>query len=427
MKRIVALCLAAALATGAPALAQAAAPVAPAKPAAPAGSRGQAVEGVVALVNDEVISQSDVRNRMRIILLSFPGKPDEATLREAQAKAIEGLIEEKIQLREFHKLVKDHDIEDAEIDQRIAGMARQSKMEPDKFLAELAAEGINLQSLRDQVKADIAWSTIIRGRFARNIRVSELRIDEMMERVKESLDKPQVRLGEIFLYAPDQESRNNALKTAETLKQQIEQGAQFEAVAQQFSAAPSASAGGDLGWLSPGDKGPEIEEAIKNAKPPALLPPIESEGGVYLIALLGRREPIDPNAVMLKMKQISAKGDGAAAKLQAIKSKAKTCSDAVTAAQGVDGVTVVDMNDVALQGMSDTYKAALQPVKAGESTDLIDAGDSQLVLFVCERAAADAAVPTRDQIRDRLFDTEISMLADRYLRDLKREATIVRR
>lgn len=423
MKPVIALCLAAALASAGTALSQTPPPAG----AAPAANRGQPVEGVVALVNDEVISQSDVRNRMRIILLSFPGKPDETVLREAQTRAIDGLIEEKIQLREFKKLVKDRDIESAEIDGRIAGMARQSKMEPAKFLAELVGQGISLQSLREQVKADIAWSTIIRGRFARNIRVSELRIDEMMDRVKESMDKPQVRLGEIFLYAPDSESRANALKTAATLKEQIDQGAQFEAVAQQFSAAPSASAGGDLGWLAPGDKGAEVEAALKDARPPALLPPIESEGGIYLIALLGRREPIDPNAVMLKMKQISATGADAATKLAQLQSRAKTCAEAVTAAGTIDGLTVVDMNDVALQGMSDVYKAALQPVQAGNSTGVIDTADSKLVLYVCERASADAAMPTRQQIEERLFDTEISMLADRYLRDLKREATIVRR
>src|SRR5688572_21668107 len=100
MKRLIALCLAVAAATASiavvPAMGQQSQPSAP---------RGQVVDGVIATVNDQIISQSDVRNRMRMILLSFPGQPDEEVLREVQQRAIEGLIDEKVQLQEFSKLV----------------------------------------------------------------------------------------------------------------------------------------------------------------------------------------------------------------------------------------------------------------------------------------------------------------------------------
>ena len=75
-------------------------------------------------VNDEVISYSDVRNRAQLILLSFGGA-SRTTIRvkQAQQRAIEGLIEEKIQLKEFHKLSTDHDIGDDEIDEELEQMA----------------------------------------------------------------------------------------------------------------------------------------------------------------------------------------------------------------------------------------------------------------------------------------------------------------
>lgn len=389
---------------------------------------GQAVEGVAVLVNDEVISYSDVRNRAQLILLSFGGrKVDEETLQQAQQRAIEGLIEEKIQLKEFHKLSTDHDIGDDEIDEELAGIAKQNGATKEKFVADIAARGINPQTLRDQIKADIAWQSLVRGRFRQQVRVSDLRIDEMMARTKASLDKPQYRLAEIFLYAPDAESRNNAKQRAATLQAQIEKGASFEMVAQQFSAAPSASAGGDLGWITDADMRPEIEKAVIKAKPPSFLPPIETDNGVYLIALLGKREPLNPNEAKLTLKQIVAKGDDAVAKLQAAKAKTKSCADVAKTVAGDPSLTAVDLNDVALSGMSDTVRAALQPVQAGGSTDVIDVAGGKAVLFVCERVATGATMPTREQVRSKLFETEISMMADRYLRDLKREATIIRR
>jgi peptidyl-prolyl cis-trans isomerase SurA len=390
-------------------------------------AHGQAVEGVAVLVNDEVISYSDVRNRAQLILLSFGGKVDEDTLKQAQQRAIESLIEEKIQLKEFHKLSTDHDIGDDEIDEELEGIAKQNGVSKEKFVADIVARGINPQTLRDQIKADIAWQNLVRGRFRQQVRVSDLRIDEMMARTKASLDKPQYRLAEIFLYAPDAESRANAKQRATTLQAQIEKGASFEMVAQQFSAAPSASAGGDLGWITDADMRPEIEAAVLKAKPPSFLPPIETDNGVYLIALLGKREPLNPNEAKLTLKQIVAKGDDAVARLQQAKARTKTCADVAKTVADDKSLTAIDLNDVARSGLSDSVRAALMPVQAGGSTDVIDVANGKAVLFVCQRAASGSAMPTRDQVRNKLFETEITMMADRYLRDLKREATIIRR
>jgi peptidyl-prolyl cis-trans isomerase SurA len=425
MKRLFAICLAAAaVSTGA------AAPQAAPPPAAGAAtSRGQSIEGVVAIVNGQVISQSDVRNRMRMILLSFNGKPDEEILREAQHQAIDTLIDEKIQVQEFTKLVKDKKIEDPEIDEHIADLARQNKMSPEQFLSSLTQSGINVQSLRDQVKADIAWTAIVRGRYGRTIRVSELRVDEMLERLKANLDKPQYRLAEIFLYAPDQASRTNAKTRAEALITQINQGADFQQVARQWSAAPSASAGGDLFWMSPGDMRPEVWAAVQTAPPPpVLLPVIESEGGIYIVALTGKREPSKPDSATLDMKQLVARGDGAAAKLEQIKAKATNCGEVDAAATGIEGVANVPMNDVALTQVAAAYRPALEALQANQSTAVLDlSDDAKMVFYVCERKIGRTDLPSRDEIHNRLFQTEMAMIADRYLRDLKREATIERR
>jgi peptidyl-prolyl cis-trans isomerase SurA len=423
MKRLLAICLAAAaVSTGA------AAPQTPPAPA-PARPGSQSVEGVVALVNGQVISQSDVRNRMRMILLSLNGKPDEQILLEAQHRAIDTLIDEKIQVQEFEKLVKDQKIEDAEIDEHIADLARQNKMTPEQFTGSLTQSGINIQSLRDQTKADIAWTNLVRGRYGRTIRVSELRVDEMMNRLKASRDKPQYRLAEIFLYAPDQASRANAKTRAEALIAQINQGADFQQVAQQWSAAPSASTGGDLGLMSPGDMRPEVWAAVQAAPaPPVLLPLIESEGGIYIIALTGKREPSKADAATLDMKQLVAQGDGAAAKLEQVKAKATNCGEVDAAAAGVEGVTNVPMNDVALAQVSAAYRPALEAVQAGQSTAVLDLADgAKMVFYVCGRKTGQTGLPTREEIHSRLFQAEMAMIADRYLRDLKREATIERR
>ncbi len=396
-------------------------------PQAAPSSRASAIEGVAVLVNDEVISYTDVRRRMDLILLRYGGRPDEEIIRAAQSEATESLIEEKIELQEFKKLAKDAEITDDDINRELSRIASQNKQTQEAFVAALTNRGIAIQTLKDQLKAQIAWNELIRGRFARTIRVSELRISDTLDRVTGSLNKPQYRLAEIFQYAPDAASREKATTNLQALRRQIEQGAPFDQVAQQFSAAPSASAGGDLGWMTVDDMRPEFVSAIVAATPPAFLPPINTEDGVYLLAYLGKREPADPSKAKLKLKQVSLSGADAATKLQKIKSGANNCAAVDSAAAAVDGATVTPLNDIELSAMETTIHDALATLQIGQSTGVLDVGGAKSVLFVCDRTLGGAQMPTRDQVRNQLFDSEITMLADRYLRDLKREATIIRR
>ena len=426
MKRLLALALAASVATtGLVAMAQ------QTQSAQPTANRGRTVDGVMASVNDQVISQSDVRNRMRWMLLRFPEPPeDEKILLEIQSQALESLIDEKVQLAEFRKLVKDQEISGPEIDESVADVARQYRMTPEQFGLALAQAGIPMQHIRDMEQAKIAWTALIRGRYFKTVRVSDLRIDDMMNRIKSSLDKPQYRLAEIFLYAPDQASRDLAKTRAETLIQNVNQGADFSTLAQQFSAAPSASAGGDLNWLSPGDMRPEIADAVlKAGEPPLVLPPIESDSGVYVIALTGKREPSDPSkSIILDMEQLITRGEGAVAKLEAVKTSAKSCADLSKSLDGVEGVTRTPMNDVGLMQIAPQYRTPLEGVGPNQTSSIIDLPDGgKMMFFVCQSRSGDADLPSRDEIKDRLFNQELALVAERYLRDLKREATVVRR
>lgn len=424
MKRLLAIALAASVAaSGLVALAQQTQPQ-------PAAARGQTIDGVVAVVNDKVISQSDVRNRMRWMLLRFEETPSDDIMLEIQQQAIESMIDERVQLQEFMKLTKGDKVSEPELDQSIADAAREFRMNPDQFKLMLAEVGVPIQHIRDMEEAKIAWGALIRGRYLKSVRVSELRIDEMLERIKSSLDKPQYRIAEIFLYAPDQTSRNNAMTRAKSIIEQVNKGGDFQTLAQQFSAAPSASAGGDLNWLSPGDMRPEIAEVVLAApEPPVLLPPIESGGGIYVIALTGKRDPVEASkSVVLDMEQVIARGEGASAKIDALKTSATTCDDLTKSLEGVTGITRTPMKDIGLMQISPQYRTPLEGKTAGQSTDVIELPDGgKMVFYVCGSRAGNGDLPTRDEIRDRLFNAELSLVAERYLRDLKREATVVRR
>ncbi|MEM8920587.1 MAG: peptidylprolyl isomerase, partial [Pseudomonadota bacterium] len=394
---------------------------------APATDAAQplALEGVAAVVNDEVISFTDVRNRAQLILISFGVEASPEAIAQAQARAIESLIEERLQMQEAAEY--ELEVSEEDVTRQVAGLAARNGIGPDEFLNNLWGQGINPATLRDQVKADIAWRRLVGGRFGQRVRVSDLQIDDVKERISTNMGKDQYRLSEIFLPAGDPDTRAQARQGAIVLREQIEQGAPFQLVAQQFSASSTASAGGELGWVTGGEVREEIVAVIEDLTPPAISPPIETQDGFYLIAVMDKRDPVAEDEGTALLRQLISRSSNAAALVTEAAEAASDCDGVEAAADAVDGVSAVNLGEIALSELNDTFKQAVMATEPGASTEVLELPSGAAQLYVCDKSLGGAAVPDRDAIEDRIYEQQLAMLADRYLRDLKREATIIRR
>lgn len=384
------------------------------------------IEGVAAIVNDEVISFTDVRNRAQLILLSLGVAPNQTTIRQAQQRAIDGLIDEQVQLQEANRW--DVAIPDEQINQTINGIAGRSGKTIDQFLAELRDQGVNPSTLYDQIRADISWQQLVGGRYASRVRISKLQIDDKLDRITKNMGQEQYRVSEIFLPAFSEQQTAQMLQGATDLRRQIEEGAPFGLVAQQFSAAPTARSGGELGWITREQLKPELSQAIADMQPPAISPPIVTDDGVYLIALLDQRAPITPKLAGLTLKQLLATGPDARANLGEAADKTSGCRDLETASDAIDGVTAYDLGTMSLNEIGLAYQALFTSTAEGEATDILELSDNRLAkVYVCKHVMDQGAIPSRDELEESLREQQISLIADRYLRDLKRDATIIRR
>ncbi|NKA01182.1 MAG: molecular chaperone SurA [Proteobacteria bacterium] len=97
---------------------------------------------------------------------------------------------------------------------------------------------------------------------------------------------------------------NEIKKRLLALKERIENGTKFEELARQYSEDPSASNGGDLGWINPGDTVPEFEKTISALKINEVSDPIKTPFGFHLIQVLERRsQDISKDAARIKARQ----------------------------------------------------------------------------------------------------------------------------
>lgn len=100
----------------------------------------------------------------------------------------------------------------------------------------------------------------------------------------------QTHVRHILLRVSDGMSEQAARQKLLDIKQQVASGGDFANFARTYSQDGSASQGGDLGWISPGETVPEFERAMNNLQDGAVSDPVRSEYGYHLIQVLGRRE-----------------------------------------------------------------------------------------------------------------------------------------
>lgn len=249
----------------------------------------QQIEGVAATVNDEPITYSDVRERAQMLILSLGSQPTQEQIQQLANQALEQLIDEKLQLQEAAEF--EVEVTDTDIANSIDNLARQSGLTREAFINSLLQAGISPRSLENQTRADIAWRRIMGGLYGRNIRISQTQINNQMQRLKASATKEQYQIREIFLFAPDDTTKQQALEVAGTLAEQLRNGAPFQLAAQRFSSAPTAAAGGDMGWVTTDDLDEARATYISSMQGPGLTEPIVAENGIYILEVRGKQDP----------------------------------------------------------------------------------------------------------------------------------------
>ncbi|MEM1088016.1 MAG: SurA N-terminal domain-containing protein [Pseudomonadota bacterium] len=383
----------------------------------------QQIEGVAATVNDEPITYSDVRERAQMLILSLGQQPTQEQVQQLANQALEQLIDEKLQLQEAAEY--EVEVTDTDIASSIDGIARQSGLTREAFINQLLEAGISPKSLEDQTRADIAWRRIMGGLYGSRIRISPTQINDQLRRMKASAAKEQYQISEIFLFAPDETTQQQALEVAGTLKQQLEQGAPFQLAAQRFSSAPTAAAGGDMGWVTVDDLDNARASAVIAMDGPGLTDAIVTEDGIYLLLVRNKQ---DPSATTSRVDLVRLTvEDGSDTALSEAAASVESCDALETLAGEDPNLRAAKLTGLNVADLGPEGRSMVENTPVGQSTDIFAASGTLAVMFICDRNENVANMPTRDQMEDRLFGQQLGMISERSLRNLRREATIIRR
>ena len=427
------------------AVGQSAAQTAPAKPASAAGTLNPAAEeapqraaaapqfrladGIIATVNDRIITGYDLRQRMLVIMAMAQVQPTEENIGAIQQQALNDLIEQHLQAAEIAKFDQ-LKVSDQEVDEEIAGMAREAGTTAANYMAFLEQGGIRPQPFREQLRTEIGWRELVGGRFRDRAKVSRTQVEQAMRQLTESATKPQYLVGEIYLEASRVGGMQEAMNGARQLVQQMVQGAPFMAVARQFSAAPSAARGGDAGWVVKGTVQPALEQAMEALTVGQLSNPIPVEGGVYILYMRDKRSGaatslVQMKQVMIELPETASESEVAAAtqRLEALRN-GTTCDNILQRARAEQGMQGADLGESDVANLLPQFQQVARSADVGTVSSVVRTPLGVHILAVCGRRLGGPEAPSAQQVEARLQNQNYAMLGRRYLRDLRADALI---
>jgi peptidyl-prolyl cis-trans isomerase SurA len=393
-------------------------------------------EGVVAIVNDNIISSYDLSQRVALLIATTGVRPTAQNMPQLQQEALRGLIDERLEVDEIRREEKEQKFsimaDDDEVNDYIARIAQGSRMTTDQLLAALAGMGVAPDTLKDQIRAQRSWAHWIQGRYGGSrLKIGQDQINLSIQTIEAEAAKPQYNVGEIFIDASRAGGIDQATAGAQQLIAQMQQGAPFAAVARQFSSASTAANGGDAGWLTESAMPPEVRAAVLQMRAGQLSAPIVTRDGVYIVLLKDKRAGSDSTIVELKQAAISLPADApdaavstAQAKLTALKGKITSCADVEPEAAKVEGVVAGDLGQTDVKDLAPAFQQAISGLKVGQVSDPVRTSAGLHLIALCDRHLSGVNIPSREEIESRLEDQQLDLVSRRYLRDLRSSATI---
>ena len=380
---------------------------------------------VAAVVNDSPISTFDVQQRLRLMAVSSGAQlPDEA-LAQMQQQALRELIEERLKLSEagqFEQLV----ISEEEIDEELARIAAAGGGSPEQLTRDLAAQGIAIETLRDRIRADLAWDRLVSGRYRSRINITDQEVEDELNRLRAQAGQEQYLLAEICLPVESAAQADQMREVGMQMIGQMQQGVPFRALAQQYSGCPSAARGGDLGWVSMNDVREGLRPVLPQLSPGNVSLPVLADGMVVMLALRQKRDAAEQGEPAFEIAYAGvprSAGLDAAERVQARLRETNACeSNALSVDLGPNAyVSALPMLPAA--AFEPAFRPALATLERGEVSDVMVGEDAYHVAMLCRKDDG-LGLPSRTQIRNQLTAEALERQSRRYLRDIERDSAV---
>ncbi|AHC73733.1 parvulin-like peptidyl-prolyl isomerase [Candidatus Endolissoclinum faulkneri L5] len=391
------------------------------------------MQRIAAVVNDEVISFWDLRNRIDMVIITSKLPRSYETALKIAPRILNKLIDEQIQIQEAKKM--NINIQDSEMDRALSDIEKSNGLRAGQFHNFILHLGINPSTVEHQLRSNLLWIKLVNRHFANQVEVSTDEVNEISSRLADQSGHEQKLVSEILLTVDDRAKENEVLELANQLVKLLRYGASFKLLAQQFSQASNASIGGDIGWVLPEEFTQELSKAIQELSVGEITEPIRTVFGYHILRVnntrvIARHDPrlinislgqiflsmIDPDDVKERKMYNS--------KIKNVIDKAKNCEHLAVLAKEAGSSIALKLEKLSIAELPKILRSKVENLQVGEKTAPIDLPNGVLAAMLCERNDQNPPLEDLTQIRRNLENQRLRVLAQGYLRELRQASFI---
>ncbi len=397
------------------------------------------LDRVIAIVNDEALTQFDVNEQKRVVLGQMRTQsvtPPAIDVLEKQV--LERLITERA-LLQYAKETGIR-VDDTQVERTLLRIAEDNKLTAEEFRKAVEREGIPYAKYRSDIRNEILIQRLRDREVEGRVTVSDAEVDHLLATLEaQAGGQVEYRLAHILVLVPEQASSEQIdlrRRRAEDALQQLRTGTDFAQVAASFSDAPDALQGGSLGWRAPARLPTVFAETVGRMKPGEVSGLLRSASGFHVVKVLETRSGDAPTVIeQTRLRHILVKvnettsSDEAKIKIDRIRERiesgakfedqARANSEDASAAKGGDlgwvspGDTVAD------------FEQAMNRLKPGEVSAAVRTPFGWHLIQVQERRTQDVTKEKRrEQARQALRQRKSDEAFQEWVRQTRDRAYI---
>jgi peptidyl-prolyl cis-trans isomerase SurA len=401
------------------------------KPALAQATRGN-VNSIVAVVNGDIVTRSEIESRRRLLALSAGMTGDAGA--QGGDQILRLLIDERLRIQELSR--RRIAVTDQDIASSVTNIESRNGLPPGGVVQNLRRAGIEPRVLYDQIRAQIGWARLLRGMLGEQANIPDAEVEEFLNAQRARTGQPEFLVSEIFIPVenPGQEAQVRRFVT--DVIQRLRQGVPFAMVAAQFSQSQSAIQGGAMDWMTADRFDPAVANILRQMPEGAISNPIRVPGGFEIVQLRDKRTLGRDMATILTMRQVFLPFEGQVnpqaptAQQLAQLQRAQTLSDQARGCEAMDAAArgsprPADPGPVRLDNITPPeLRDLLGSLPIGRATQPIISVDGALIFMVCARETRNLAEANPQQAREILLRDRVELLSRQLQRDLRRRAQI---
>lgn len=288
--------------------------------AGPAPS-AQLVDGIAAVVNDEVITLSELEQNMQQTVAQLRQRmpasqiPPRRTLRR---QLLDRMIVKRLQVQRARQ--RGIEISQREVDQAVARVARNNGMSPPQFRQAIRSRGMDYGKYRERLQEQLLRNRLINQAVRAQVSVTDEEVAGYLARNRQAEKRYEHKLQQILVAVPENaspEETERLRQQARNLLERLESGESFSRLAAAESDGQNALEGGELEWLSPGEMPAAMLTAVETLEPGEHSGVVRTPSGFHIFRVQDRRPVSGTTQSQIKVRHILLRTDSGRSSSQA--------------------------------------------------------------------------------------------------------------